>query len=375
MHWKLRSLNWLNMTKTLRFHWSMSSVGEELKGSKARNQVSGVPDIDKHIEFCEHATSCGIEHVLTAFGFHRTDPIALAAALSMKTSKINFLVACRSGVASPTLFVQQINSVSAISNGRVCINMVAGHSPKEFRFYGDMLEPNKRYDRTDEFLTICNKFWNTQEPVNFAGDYYTVENGTLNTPFVSDSRSAPEIYLGGKSERAFELAAKHASCLLTLPDPPQEMRPKIEKLLKSGTDVGLLVSIITRETREEALEAAYSLIEPLGDSSLKAHKDFMKNSVSEAFNSVLHLGQNEKDWLCPYLWVGAVPYLGAPSISLVGSYEEVAQALMEYKDIGVTQFLFMGWPDKEEMSHFASGILPRVREMETSNVESIRTLN
>ena len=158
------------MAKKIRFHWSMSSVGEELKGSKARDQVSGIPDVDKHVEFCNHAASCGIEHVLTAFGFHRADPIALASALSMKTSDVNFLVACRSGVASPTLFVQQINSLSAISNGRVCINMVAGHSPKEFRFYGDLLEPSKRYDRTDEFLAICNAFWNSDEAVNFKGE-------------------------------------------------------------------------------------------------------------------------------------------------------------------------------------------------------------
>lgn len=360
------------MAKKLRFHWSMSSVGEELKGSKARDQVSGIPDLEKHIEFCDHAAKCGIEHLLTAFGFHRADPIALASALSMRTSKVNFLVACRSGVASPTLFVQQINSVSTLSNGRVCINMVAGHSPKEFRFYGDMLAPEERYDRTDEFLQICNDFWNNDEPVNFKGKYYSVENGTLNTPFVSDERSRPEIYLGGKSKRAFELAEKHASCLLTLPDAPEVLKPKIEGLLATGTDVGLLVSIISRETRAEAIEAAYSLIEPLGDSSLKAHKEFVENSVSEAFNSVLKLGQKEDDWLCPYLWVGAVPYLGAPAIALVGSYDEVAEAIMAYKDIGVSEFLFMGWPDMAEMTHFAEGVLPRVRQKESSKMNILQ---
>ncbi len=362
------------MTKRLRFHWSMSSVGEEMKGSKARDQVSGIPDIAKHIEFCNHAAECGIEHLLTAFGFHRADPVALASALSMQTSNVNFLVACRSGVASPTLFVQQINSLSAISNGRVCMNMVAGHSPKEFRYYGDFLAPEERYDRTDEFLTICRGFWEGDTPVNFSGKYYTVEEGILNTPFVSDDRKAPEIYLGGKSKRAFELAEKHASCLLTLPDPPMELATKIEGLLNSGTEVGLLVSIITRETREEAIEAAYKLIEPLGDSSLKAHQDFVENSVSEAFNSVLNLGQKEEDWLNSYLWVGAVPYLGAPSISLVGSYEEVAEAIMEYKEVGVSQFLFMGWPDMAEMSHFAKGVLPRVRQKEEVVLENLKTL-
>lgn len=359
------------MENRLRFHWSMSSVGEKLKGSKARDQVSGIPDIEQHVAFCKLASRCGIEHVLTAFGFHRIDPIALAAALAMKTSDINFLVACRSGVASPTLFVQQVNSVSAISNGRICINVVAGHSPKEFKYYGDHLDPLKRYDRTDEFLTICHQFWQGDQPVNYSGKYYSVENGRLNTPFVSDKSDYPEIYLGGKSKRAFELAEKHATCLLTLPDAPADMAPKIKHLLSTGTEVGLLVSLITRETREEAVLAAYNLIQPLGESSLKAHKEFVKNSVSEAFNSILEIGEKEEDWLTSYLWVGAVPYLGAPSISLVGSYEEVANAIIEYREIGVSQFLFMGWPDEEEMIHFSKGVLPQVREKEAyMNIEN-----
>ncbi|MFT5168437.1 MAG: alkanesulfonate monooxygenase, partial [Saprospiraceae bacterium] len=59
------------LSKSLRFHWSMSSVGETLKASKKRVDYSGVPDIKAHIQFCKKAEACGIEHVLTAFGFHR----------------------------------------------------------------------------------------------------------------------------------------------------------------------------------------------------------------------------------------------------------------------------------------------------------------
>jgi alkanesulfonate monooxygenase len=61
-----------------------------------------------------------------------------------------------------------------------------------------------------------------------------------------------------------------------------------------------------------------------------------------------------------------VPYLGAPSIALVGSPDEIAAALEEYRAAGVTQFLFMGYPDLEQMSFFGAEILPRVRERERS---------
>ena len=63
------------------------------------------------------------------------------------------------------------------------------------------------------------KLW-TEDYVTFEGKYYRVENARLNTPFVSRAKVGPEIFLGGNSPQAAELAARHASCLLRLPDAP-----------------------------------------------------------------------------------------------------------------------------------------------------------
>ncbi len=346
----------------------MSAAGDHLRGSKARSAVSGVPDMAAHVAFCRQAADSGIEHLLTAFGFHRADPVALAAALGPQTDKVSFLVATRSGVASPTLFAQQINSISTVAGGRVCMNMVAGHSPKEFLYYGDTLPADERYDRTDEFMTILRAFWAGNGPVNFSGKYYDIVDGQLNTPFVSPTQTRPEIYLGGKSARAIELAAKHADCLLTFPEAPETLAPKIQPLLAQNTAVGLIVSIIARETREEAIEAAYELIRPLGESSIKAHQDFAKGSVSEAFNQTLALGEKPEHWLTPWLWTGAVPYLGPTGISIVGSYDEVTDAFLAFQEIGVTEFLLKGWPDMDEMRIFGEHVLPNVRRKENGEL-------
>jgi alkanesulfonate monooxygenase len=60
-----------------------------------------------------------------------------------------------------------------------------------------------------------------------------------------------------------------------------------------------------------------------------------------------------------------VPYLGAPAIAFVGSYDEVAAALVEWRDdVGISEYLFMGWPDLEEMTRFADEVRPRVRARE-----------
>jgi alkanesulfonate monooxygenase len=349
----------------LRFHWSMSSAGENHRGAKARAAQSGIPDLSAHVEFCRRAADCGIESLLTAFGFHRPDPIALAAALGVLTERITFMVAVRSGVCSPTSLVQQVNTVSALTQGRICLNIVAGHTPDEQRGYGDFLSHDERYERTDEFLSICRSFWNGDAPVTFAGKHYQIDNGRLNTPFVSPTRTSPEIFLGGNSAAAEHLAAKHAHCLWRLPDTPEKLRPRVAALVERGTEVGLLVSMIARPTRAEAIEAAYRMVETLGSKPRRTHDEFAKRSDSVAFTSMYRLADDTASgWLTSYLWNGAVPYLGAPAIALVGSADEVAAAIMEYRDIGITQFLFMGWPDIDEMTFFSEAVVPLVRARE-----------
>ena len=341
----------------------MSSAGVELKGATSRAEYNGIPDLAAHLAYCEAAEACEIESLLTAFGFHRPDPIALAAALGVLTSKVKFMIAVRSGVISPTSFVQQVNTVSALTNGRICLNVVGGHTPKEQRAYGDFLSHDERYARTDEFLSICRAFWSDNGPVNFKGAYDEIEEAVVRTPFVSDERRTPEIFLGGASDAALDLAVRHADCLWTLPRAPEAMAPRLQTVLESGTEVGLLLSIIARPSRAEAVSDAYSLLGRIGGMARQVHRDFSARSDSVAFTGTLALAEkNGGDWLTPWLWTGAVPYLGAPAIALVGSYDEVAGAIRAFEAVGVSQFLFMGWPDIEEMKRFAGEVRPRLEE-------------
>src|SRR5690349_14467705 len=223
--------------------------------------MSGVPNLAEHAAFCRAAEECGIDALLMAFGFTMPDPLAYSVAQAARTQKIRFLVAVRSGICAPTYFVQQINTLSALTSGRVCINIVAGRAPDELRYYGDFLTHDERYERTDEFWQICHGLWRDDGPVGFNGRYYRVEDARVNTPFDGDSElGRPEIYLGGSSEQAVALAIRHADCLLTLADTPERLAPRIQPVLDSGTEVGLLVTLICRPTRAEAVDAAHALV-------------------------------------------------------------------------------------------------------------------
>lgn len=359
----------MDPNRPMRFHWSLSQAGQPHRRSQATTVQPGLPSFEAQLALCRRAEECGIDSMLMAIGFARPDPMVLSAALAAHTESIKFMVACRAGLVSPTMFVQQVNSLSAVSNGRVHINMVVGHTPHELGYYGDFLDHDARYDRTDEFLEICRRLWDGPGPVTYQGRYYKVDGAVLHTPFVSLTAKAPEIFLGGNSGRAADLAARHASCLWRLAREPSRFREESGGLLASGKELGLLVSLIARETRREAVRAAEELIAPFGEEARVVHRDFAGASDSVGFWSTYALANGGDPWLGDFLWTRAVPYLGAPSIALVGSFDEVAGALLDYRRHGVSQVLFMGWPDIDEMTLFGREVLPRVREGEAREVD------
>ncbi|HEX4604773.1 MAG TPA: LLM class flavin-dependent oxidoreductase [Candidatus Angelobacter sp.] len=359
------------MDRPLRFHWSLSQAGDKLRRAQATVSMSGLFDPGQQIAACRQAERNGIESMLMAIGFTRPDPLQLAIAIGLQTEKIKFMVACRSGLISPTFYVQQINTASAILPGRILLNIVCGHTPHELRYYGDFLAHDARYRRTDEFLTVCRGLWSGAFPYSFQGEHYKIENARLHTPFFGNGAGAPEIFVGGNSTEAAGVAIQHGSCLWRFPAAPDALEQQVRPVLHHGTQVGLLTSIIARPTHDEALAVAAALVASVGGEARAVHQQFAARVDSEGFRSVYEMAQANSAWITPWLWAGAVPYLGAPSIALVGSFAEIADAMMLYKQTGITQFLLMGWPDQEEMDYFGSGVLPLVRAREQAHRATI----
>lgn len=351
----------------LRFHWSMSSAADPKRRTQARAAMSAVPDFKVLLNFCLMAEECGIDSLLTAYGSYRPDPIAMAASLGVMTSKIKFMIAIRSGVNVPAQFVQQINTVSALTNGRVCLNIVNGHTPEELASFGDFLDHEGRYGRTDEFLAVCNAFWHRGEnTVNFEGRHFRVSNGRLGSRYIApDGRVAPEIFVGGNSRTAEETVIRHADCLWRFPDVLSVIGGTASRLAAAGKETGLIASVIARATREEAIAEADALTASFDDSARKVHEQALARTDSVASRNVYGLAR-QAEWLTPTLWTGAVPFMGPASVAFVGSYDEIADSFLDYKAAGISQFLLLGWPDIEEMQIFAREVAPRVRDREAA---------
>ena len=353
----------------LRFHWMLPKGGEAaMKTPQETSRVlttkstspAALPDMEGWVRFARSAEEAGIESVLLSFSRYEPDTILIACAVGRATTKLKFIVAYRMGLMQPTTFVQQINTLSALIGGRVALNIVAGSSVAEQRGYGDFLDHDERYARAEEFLAVCRSFWRNEE-VDFEGKYCRVEKGKLHTPFLAPDRSAPEIYVSGHSEPAQRLALAQGSCWLRLIDTPEKLCPLVSHFRERGVEVCLRLCVVCRPTREAALAAAQSLLP--GEEIGKQERAILTRGDSQTYKQAL-AAADEIGWLNRNLWAGLVPYYGSSAMTLVGTPEELAEAFLEYKRIGVTQFIIAGWPKLEEMLIFGREVLPLVRNAE-----------
>jgi alkanesulfonate monooxygenase len=347
----------------IRFHWRLPMGGETaVMPRSAPGGWAGLPDLGPQAWFCREAARLGIDSLLIDFGLSKPDPILLSLALGAASDQVKFLVAYRPGLTCPTLFVQQINTLSAMIGGRVSLNIVAGSSPAELIAYGDHLDHDQRYARMDEFLSVCLALWQSGGPCTFEGRYYQVKNAALATPFVSERLSRPELFISGLSERARDIAAKHGAVWIRFADTPERLGPAILPARALGVEVGLRLSVLTRPTRDEAIDAAHALVRDfsVGDAAWEREKTFVRTSDSVGIKAAYAIA--DSDWLDETLWSGAVRFFGATTLALVGTPEQVASALVRFHRLGVSHFVLSGWPKLDAMVDFGENVLPAVRE-------------
>jgi alkanesulfonate monooxygenase len=310
------------------------------------------PDLKGWTHFARRAEAAGIDSVLISFSRYEPDPFLVSCALGQAVRKLKFIIAYRSGLMQPATFVQQMNTASALVQGRVSFNIVAGSSSEEQHGYGDFLSHDERYERAEEFLAVCNAFWATDGEVNFKGKHYCVEQGRLATPFMGTDQTRPEIYVSGHSERSETLAYSQGSCWLRVAEAPEKLEPIVARARRRGIGVCLRLCLICKPSREEAVRVAESLL-PVdrGESTTTLKDDSQMYREGKRIKSDEH-------WLNRSLWTGLVPHYGPVWTTLLGTPREIADVLLEYERIGVTEFIISGWPEVDTVDVFGREVLP-----------------
>ncbi len=352
----------------LKFHWFLPTQGDGRglieTGEPPPPGVAGGlrdPSLAYLSRIATAAEDLGFEAALTPTGGWCDDAWVVTAMLSELSERLKFLIAFRPGMVSPTLAAQMAATFQWHSGGRLLLNVVTGGDGDEQRAFGDFLEKDERYRRTGEFLAIVRRLW-AGERVDFAGEHLRVEAAGIHR--LPDP--APDIYFGGSSPLAGEIAATHADVYLTWGEPPQAVAEKVAWVsalaAERGRELrfGVRLHVIARDRAEDAWAEAERLLASIDPETIERVQETLRRSESVGQRRMLELhgGSAAALEVYPNLWAGVGLGRGGAGTALVGSHAEIADRIEEYAGAGITEFVLSGYPHLEELYWFGEGVMP-----------------
>ncbi len=349
---------------TIKVHWFLPTSGDSRTvvpfGSDGHHRA---PTLEHLTRVAQAADHLGFEGVLTPTGTWCEDAWIVTSALMTQTKRLKFLVAFRPGAVTPTLAAQQATTFQRLSGGRLLLNIVTGGDAGEQHRFGDWLDHDERYDRTDEFLTVLRGAMSGR-PLDFDGRYYHVGGAT-----VSGTATPTPLYFGGASPAAELVAAKHVDVYLTWGEPPEMVAPRVARMrhlaAEHGRELrfGIRLHTITRDAAVDAWRETERFLEQLPDDLVRRaqHSLAGSQSVGQQRMRSLHNGSRDSLVISPNLWAGYGLVRGGAATTLVGSHEDVADRIEEYHALGFDEFIMSGHPHIEEAHWFAEGVLPILR--------------
>ncbi|MFC0409219.1 LLM class flavin-dependent oxidoreductase [Roseomonas elaeocarpi] len=323
----------------------------------------------------EHA---GFDRVLIAFHSNSAESILLGQHIANHTTRLGLMVAHRPGFTAPTVAARQFATLDQVSGGRAAVHIITGGNDAELAQDGDHLTKDERYARASEYLDILREEWTATAPFHYSGRYYEVERG-----YADVKPLRPEgipVYFGGASDAAVAVAGKHADIYALWGETQAQVREIIARIRAAaaphGRDPRFSLSLrpILADTEEEAwrkadriLEQAKALRAQGGDNRAPHNNRHGKPQAAPANEGSRRLlaAAAQGTRLDKRLWTGIAALTGAAgnSTALVGTPDQVAEAMLDYYDLGISTFLIRGFDPLPDSIQYGRELIPRVRAL------------
>jgi alkanesulfonate monooxygenase len=322
--------------------------------------------------FAQAHEDSDFDRVLIGTGSIAPEGAQIAAYAAANTERLTYLVSHRPGFRAPTVAARELATLDHLSGGRLAVHVITGAQDTEMQRDGDFLDKERRYARTDEYLDIVRSAWTETAPFDYEGDFYRVQGAPGTRTF---QQPRPSIYFGGSSDAAYRVGAKHADVYALWGEPLAETADQIASIGAWAETAGrtepprISVSFrpILAPTDELAWERAGRILEQTTAAVERAPEQlqrFLKSGQKSVGSERLLAASEKGDRHDRALFTGIAKATGAPgnSTALVGSPETVAQALLDYYDIGVTTFLIRGHDPFDDAVDYGRELIPLVRE-------------
>jgi F420-dependent oxidoreductase-like protein len=146
---------------------------------------------------------------------------------------------------NPAMLAKQVTTLDVVSGGRAILGLGAAWNEEEHIGYGIEFPPLKeRMDRLEEALTIA-KLMFTEERPSFEGKHYRLHEA-LNSPRPIQAGGPPILVGGGGEQRTLRIAAKYADMTHWFALGLETLRHKDELLIRYCEEIGRDPSTIER---------------------------------------------------------------------------------------------------------------------------------
>ncbi len=256
----------------------------------------------------------------------------------------------------PILAAKQGATIDHVTGGRFALNVVCGWDSQMEMFGTSLLDHSKRYHQAAEWLEIIQRLWSEPGTLDFDGQYYTVAGGFLDPKPIT--KPFPPIMNAGTSETGRRFAARYCDMAFLAPKPLDQLKAEISNYRKlAWEEFGRTLQIWTwayvvhGETHKEAEAFYHHYVHEVGDwegakGQINARGIFSPPTPEEDFRRIQE----------QLVAGGGVP--------LIGSADEIADALAGLSDIGLDGVL-LSWPRYQEgAEHFKNEIYPRIVQLD-----------
>jgi FMNH2-dependent dimethyl sulfone monooxygenase len=360
----------------LRFAYWVPNVSGGLVTSTIEQRTDWSFDYNRTL--ARLAERAGFEYALSQVRYtasygaeYQHESTSFSLALLMATERLKLIAAVHPGLWQPGVLAKWVATADHLSGGRVAVNVVSGWFADEFRQLGEpWLEHDERYRRSAEFMQALKAIW-TEDDANLAGDFYRIRDFTLKPkPLSWPGRPHPEIFQGGNSTAARRNGGRYADWYFSNGKDFDGVREQLADLRAvaaeagrtdgvGGPKFGLNGFVIVRDTETEARDTLREIV-------AKAHVEAVEGfgaAVKQAGQST----QDKQGMWADSSFEDLVQYNDGFRTQLIGTAEQVAERIIEYRKLGVDLILTAFLHFQEEVERFGRDVMPIVRELEIEN--------
>jgi alkanesulfonate monooxygenase len=316
--------------------------------------------------FAKAHDEAGFDLALVGYSSSSAEGFLVAQHAAAHTQRLGFLIAHRPGFVAPTLMARKIATFDQLTDGRIAIHIITGKTDLEQEGDGDFSLKDERYRRAGEYLKLMKLAWANEQPFDFKGEFYAVKGAQSGVHPLQ--KPHPQLYFGGASDGALAMGAEYCDVYAIYGEPRRTTAERIADFRTRagafGRSPGFNISFrpIIAETEGKAWDRARAILAQMQGLKGWSRQEGATAPVDNAGRRVMRFAE-EKDLHDEILWMGIARATGAlgNTSCLVGTPQQVAEAMLGYYRLGVGSFLIRGFDPLADAVEFGRELIPRLK--------------